>query len=169
MPSSQISMVSFYPTRSRVEIILPCCSPVTNAEEDKKSSQTYCCNCVQPNPTSFVAPFHNDEELPAAGLAASVASRCLDTCTRRPHNRCRPNAKRQAISDGRPYRHYKIFVPTKGISLTYFLPATICAIHSLLGSCFADEERQRLDVSRAVRACVVVAGAIVHQDVRKKG
>lgn len=39
MPSSQISMVSFYPTRSRVEIILPCCSPVTNAEEDKKSSR----------------------------------------------------------------------------------------------------------------------------------
>lgn len=81
----------------------------------------------------------------------------------------RPNAKRQAISDGRPYRHYSIFVPTKGISLTYFLPATICAIHRLLGSCFADEERQRPDVSRAVRACAVVAGAIVHQDVRKKG
>lgn len=94
MPSSQIFMASFYLTRSRVEITLPCSSPVTNAEEDKKSSQTYCGSCVQPTPTSFAAPFDNDEELPAAELAAGVASRCLDTSTRRPHNRCRPNAKR---------------------------------------------------------------------------
>ena len=145
---------------------LLCSSPATNAEEDEKSSHEHHGNCTaNSNPSCCI--YRQRGRLASSGTSRRRRhSRCLDTRTRRPHNRHRPNTKRLATWDGRPGRRCRIFVPTRGISLTLLVPATIGAIHKLLVSCFADEERQRLDESRAVRARAVGAGAIVRQEIR---
>lgn len=59
------------------------------------------------------------------------------------------------LSDWRDF-----LTPTRQFPHT-FLPATSGAIHTLLVSCFADEERQRLDEFQ-VQARTVCLGAIVH-------
>lgn len=131
----------------------------------RKRAATNIAAAVKPTPILADCTYRQRGRLTGSGTSRRrCQSKCLNTCTCHPQNRRRPNAKRLATWDGCPYRRDGIFLPTHSISLTLPQPATIGAIITLLVSCFADEEWQCLDQSRAVRACAIGTRTIVRQE-----